>query len=130
MKSNVTLIIASLSSILFTSLHVADDIVRGFEPGGPFDLVLVPVLVIWLYGTLMLAERRSGYVIILLGSLVGILALVLHFRATGGVAGGETAKSSGAFFFVWTLIALGVSSLFSVVLSVQAFLRQPPRLPR
>jgi hypothetical protein len=26
------------------------------------------MLVVWLYGTLVLAERRSGYVIILLGS--------------------------------------------------------------
>jgi len=34
-------------------------------------LVAVPILVVWPYGTLVLAERRSGYVIILLGSLLG-----------------------------------------------------------
>jgi hypothetical protein len=33
-----------------------------------------------------------------------------------GVASG-IANSSGGFFFVWTLIALGVTALFSVVLS-------------
>jgi hypothetical protein len=33
--------------------------------------------------------------------------------------GGRIAKSSGAFFFVWTLIALGVTALFSVILSVR-----------
>jgi len=32
-------------------------------------------------------------------------------------AGGNIAKSSGAFFFVWALIALGVTALFSVILS-------------
>jgi hypothetical protein len=31
--------------------------------------------------------------------------------------GGSIAKSSGAFFFVWTLIALGVTALFSIILS-------------
>ena len=33
--------------------------------------------------------------------------------------GGNIAKSSGAFFFVWTLIALGVTALFSVTLSAR-----------
>ena len=33
--------------------------------------------------------------------------------------GGNIAKSSGAFFFVWTLIALGVTALFSVILSAR-----------
>jgi hypothetical protein len=31
--------------------------------------------------------------------------------------GGAIAKSSGAFFFIWTLLALGVTALFSVILS-------------
>src|SRR5215471_21217338 len=117
MKQNVMLIIASLLSILFMTFHVTDDIVRGMEPGTFFDLIAVPILVVWLYGTLVLTERRSGYVIILLGSLVGMLAPILHFRATGAVARGEIAQSSGGFFFIWALIALGVTALFSVVLS-------------
>jgi len=41
------------------------------EPGGLSNLVAVPIFVVWLYGMLVLAERRSGYVIILLGSLLG-----------------------------------------------------------
>ncbi|HET9708075.1 MAG TPA: hypothetical protein VFP39_07210 [Gemmatimonadales bacterium] len=119
MKHSVMLAIASLLSILFTTLHLADDIVRGFEKGGLSNLVAVPILVTWLYGALVLAERRSGYVIVLLASLLGTWAPVIHFRAAGGVAGGEIPQSSGAFFWVWTLIALGVSSLFSAILSVQ-----------
>jgi hypothetical protein len=102
-------------SILFITLHTTDDIVRGMEPGRLFDLIVVPILAVWLYGTLVLAGRRSGYVIILLGSLLGLLVPVIHMKGTG--VGGALAKSSGAFFFIWTLIALGVTALFSVILS-------------
>ncbi len=38
---------------------------------------------------------------------------------TGEGVGGEIAKSSGAYFFVWTLLALGVTATFSVILSVR-----------
>jgi hypothetical protein len=117
MKPKVVLIIASLLSILFVTLHVTGDIVRGMEPGKLFDLIVVPILVVWLYGTLMLTERRSGYVIILLGSLLGSLVPVIHMKGAG--VGGTIAKSSGAFFYIWTLIALGVTALFSVILSVR-----------
>jgi hypothetical protein len=117
------LTIASLLSIFFMTLHLADDIVRGFEKGGLSNLIAVPILVTWLYGTLVLAERRSGYVIILLGSILGSGIPVIHFMRAGGVVGGEIAKSSGALFFVWTLIALGVTAVFSVILSARALLR-------
>ena len=116
MKQSVVLMIASLLSILFVTLHTADDIVRGMEPGTLFDLIVVPILVVWLYGTLVLAERRSGYIIVLLGSLLGCLVPVIHLKGAG--VGGAIAKSSGGFFFIWTLLALGVTALFSVILSV------------
>jgi hypothetical protein len=117
MKHNLTLTISSLLSILFFTFHLTDDIVRGFEKGRVSNLTAVPIFVVWLYGTLVLAERRSGYVIILLGSLLGLAVPVLHMMGKG--VGGEIAKSSGAFFFVWTIIALGVTALFSVILSVR-----------
>ena len=120
MKSSVLLAMTSLLSILFMSLHLADDIVRGMEPGGVSDLlIVVPILVIWLYGTLVLTERRSGYVIILLGSLLGLVVPLVHFKGAGGVVGGRIAGSAGAFFFVWTLIALGVTAAFSLVLAAR-----------
>src|SRR5271155_3742774 len=119
MKPSVMLTIASLLSVLFITLHTADDIVRGMEPGTLFDLIVVPILVVWLYGTLVLGEGRSGYVIILLGSLLGLVVPVIHMKGKGvGVASG-IANSSGGFFFVWTLIALGVPALISVMLSVR-----------
>ena len=119
MKNTILLTIASLLSILFMTLHLADDIVRGFEKGELSNLTVVPILVTWLYGTLVLAERRSGYVITLLGSLLGAGVPVIHFMARGGVAGGEVAKSAGGFFFVWTLIALGVTAVFGFILSAR-----------
>ena len=123
MKQNLLLTITSLLSILFMTFHLTDDIVRGMEPGGLSSLIVVPILVVLLYGTLVLAERRSGYVIILLGSLLLLVVPVVHMKGKGvGVASG-IANSSGGFFFVWTLIALGVTALISVILSVRGLLR-------
>jgi hypothetical protein len=124
MKHNAVLTIASLLSILFMTLHLADDIVRGMEPGTLSDLIAVPILVVWLYGTLVLAEKRSGYAIILLGSLLGLLVPVIHMKGVG--VGGAIAKSSGGFFFIWTLLALGVTALFSVILSARGLWARLP----
>jgi hypothetical protein len=117
MKQNLLLTITSLLSILFMTFHLAGDIVLGFEKGGVSNLIAVPILVVWLYGALVLAGRRSGYVIVLLMSLLGLLVPVLHMRGKG--VGGEIAESSGGFFFIWTMIALGVTALLSVILSVR-----------
>src|ERR1700720_2057834 len=126
MKPNVMLTIASLLSILFLTFHLTDDIVRGMEPGTISDLTAVPILVIWLYGTLvLLAERRSGYVIILLGSLLALVVPVIHMKGAG--VGGAIAKSNGAFLFIWTLLALGVTGLFSVILSARGLWEQLTR---
>ena len=121
MKHNVMLTVASLLSILFLTFHLTDDIVRGMEPGTLPNLGGVLIFVVWLYGTLVLAERRWGYIIILLGSLLGLGVPVIHMMGKGVGVDGNIAKSSGAFFFVWTLIALGVTALFSVILSVRGF---------
>src|SRR3954464_94495 len=120
MKHSVMLTITSLLSILLLTLHLTDDIVRGWEPGGLSNLIGgVLISVVWLYGTLVLAERRAGYIILFLGSLLGLGVPVIHMKGRGvGVASG-IANSSGGFFFVWTLIAVGVTSLFSAILSAR-----------
>src|SRR5262245_53970232 len=112
--------ITSLLSILFMTFHLTDDIVRGMEPGALPDLAGgVLVLVVWLYGTLVLAERRSGYVTMFLGSLLGSIVPVIHMKGKGF---GENAKTGGGFFFVFTLLALGVTAVFSLILSVRGLL--------
>ncbi len=127
MKHNVMLTIASLLSILLGTFHLADDIARGMSPGGLPNLFAVVICVVWLYGTLVLAERRSGYVIILLASLLLMGVPVIHMR---GVGVGFGTTRSGGFFFVWTLLAMGVTALFSVILSVRGLWSLPWRRAR
>src|SRR5215510_15976925 len=106
MRHNTLLTVTSLLSILLFTFHLADDIVRGMEPGTISNLTAVPIFTVWLYGTLVLTERRSGYIIMFLGSLLSLAAPVIHMMGKGvGVRSG-IANSSGGFFFIWTLIAL------------------------
>src|SRR6266850_5627207 len=79
MKHNSILTIASLLSILLLTLHITDDIVRGISKAEPSNIALA-VLVVLLYGTLVLAERRSGYVIMLLVGLFAAAMPVIHMR--------------------------------------------------
>ena len=48
-------------------------------------------------------------------------------RANLGVFRGQIAKSSGAFLFVWTLHALGVTAMFSLILSARGLWSLQPR---
>jgi hypothetical protein len=126
MKRNVVLSITSLLSILLLTLHVTDDIVRGISKAEPSNIAIV-VLAVFLYGTLVLAEQRSGHVIMLLVGLFAAGMPVIHMR---GAHYPEIAKSAGGFFFVWTLWALGGLGVFTFVLSAQglwAMRRGQPR---
>ena len=117
MNRNVVLTTMSLLSILLISLHLTDDFVYGTDRSAGSNVIVVAVLVTWLYGTLVLAGRRPGYAIMLLGSAMGILVFTVHVDKAGGLPAGTLAESSGAFFFVWTLLALAVTSVFSAILS-------------
>jgi hypothetical protein len=130
MKESVMLTITSLLSILFMMFHLTDDILFGMASPRFANLFAVLVFVIWLYGTLVLAERRAGYIIILLGSLLGLVVPVVHMKGAAGVVGGDIGRSSQAFFFVWTLLALGVTAMFSAVLSARALWSLPWRRQR
>jgi hypothetical protein len=123
MKHNLMLTIASLLTILLMTLHLTSDTIHarvGTPEAGGSTLVAVPILAIWLYGTLVLAERRSGLIIMLIGSLLALGMPVAHVMAAEGVFRGQIARSSPAFLFVWTLHALGVLGMFSLILSVRA----------
>ncbi len=124
MKQTALLTTTSLLSILLLTLHITDDIVRGISKAEPSNTALI-VLVVLLYGTLVLAERRSGHVIMLLVGLFAAAMPVLHMR---GAHYGEIARSSGGFFFVWTLWALGGLGGFTFVLAARglwSLLRRP-----
>ena len=123
MKNTLLLTIMSLLSILFMTFHLADDTLRakvGTAEAGGATLIVVPILVVWLYGTLVLAERRSGHIIMLIGALLAMGMPVVHVMlGPAGVFSGQLVKSSGGFLFVWTLHAMGVTAMFSLILSAR-----------
>jgi hypothetical protein len=131
MKNSVMLTITSLLLILFLTVHLAGDIVYGYEPGGLSNLVvMVLISVVWLYGTLVLAERRSGYIIMLLLSLFSLVVPYVHMKGRGVGVTSKIANFSGHFFFVWTLLAIGVLGLFSAILSARGLWSLPWRRSR
>ena len=132
MKPNVMLTIASLLLVLLLMFHLADDIVYGYEPGGLANLIGgVLITVVWLCGILLLGERRSGYIIMLLGSLFSLVVPIVHMKGPKGVGvASRLANTSGHFFFVWTLLAIGVLGVFSAILSARGLWSLPWRRPR
>ena len=111
MKHNVMLIVASLLSLLLTIVHLTQDVILQAEGHVKYPIPVV-VFALWLYATLMLSNRVWGYIIMLLGGLIGAGMIVVH--SPGGVVG-----KSGGFFFVWTLFALSTTGWFTAILSAR-----------
>jgi hypothetical protein len=113
MKPNTALTISSLLSIVLFTVHLTHDFVFGLDSMSRTEtLTFLLIMLVSLYGTVELAGRRWGFVITL---LLGILAAGLPVLHT---VGGPRSASRG-FFFVWTLLALGASGVFSAVLSAR-----------
>ena len=70
----------------------------------------------------MLGERRWAHLIVLIGSIGGAGVPYLHMMGRG-LVGGRAANYSGVFFWVWTLLALGVTASVSAVLSARGLWR-------
>ncbi len=111
MKPSVMLTVASLVTLLLLMFHLTDDVLLQAE-GHVKYFIPVFVFVVWLYGTLMLRDRVSGYIIMLLGGLIAAGMIVVHSR--GGVV-----HKSGGFFFVWTMFALSATGWFTAILSAR-----------
>jgi hypothetical protein len=120
MKNNVTLTATSLLSVLLFAFHWSDEISRGMEVGTLSAFGGIVILVVWLSGTLVLGGRRSGYIISLVGGILGLGVLVLHMSGKGIVGGRIPPNSPGAFFWIWTLVALGTISTISAILAARA----------
>lgn len=120
MKQNVLLLqVMSLLAAVLLSLHVTDDIVRGYDGWGFEKLSFQLILVVWSYAALLLAERRSGRILMLLGGLLAALMPAIHMRGSGAFV-----KSNGAFFFIWTLFAVGTSGALSAILAARGLRRR------
>lgn len=115
MNNNRLLKIMSLLSLLFLTLHVTDDIVRGISKAESSNIALI-VLVILLYGTLVLVGGLWGYVITFIVGLFAAINPVMHMRGTHYP---EIAASPGGYYFVWTLWALGAFGGVTMILSVR-----------
>lgn len=111
-----TLTVASLLSIVLLPLHIGGDIVRGFDAGGPGLLIAVLILLVLACGTLLLAERPSGHVIMFLGGLAALGMPLIH-RNNGFTA--AVARSPGGLLFIWTLMALGVTGGLAMILAAR-----------
>ena len=118
MNLRITLTITALLSILLSTFHLADDVVIGIEPGGTSNYVGILIVAVYLYAAVMLGERRWAHVIVLIGSIGGAAVPYLHMTGVG-LVGGKATNYSGKFFWIWTLLALGATTLVSVALSVQ-----------
>ena len=108
-----------LSTTLF-AVHWIDEVARGLEPGTPNALGGIVILVVWLYAAVVLGDTLPGYLLMLLGGILGVGVLVLHMQGTMGLVGRRIANTPGVFLWVGTLISLGVTSAMSAILSLHA----------
>jgi hypothetical protein len=110
-KDNVMLTIVALLSIVLSTLHITDDVMnQGGMP--PKDVVsILVIIVVFLYGTTLLMGRLSGFALILLGSLGAAAMPFVH--------GASMAQARHGYFFIFTLLALGVTGTFGAILAVR-----------
>jgi hypothetical protein len=122
MKHNLILTVSSLISILFMTFHMTQDTLHaraGNPEAGGSTLIAAPILVIWLYGTLLLRERRSGHIIMLIGSILAMAMPAFHIMGPQGIFSVEFARYSGAFLFFWSFFVLSMTGMLSFFLSVR-----------
>src|SRR5262245_16995543 len=127
MKDNVTLTVTSLLTILFLTFHLSDEITRGMEPGRLNMVIPVFVLAGWMYAALAFNGRGWGYIVLLLGAIIGTGIPILHMSGAAGLISSRIANSRGAFFWVWQNFTLGVISACSLILAVRGLWSLPWR---
>lgn len=111
MKANTLLSLTSLLCIVLLTFHLADDVVLGKDVLDVARLsIYLPIIAIWLCGTLLLTGRRAGYGICMLGALLGLSVVAIHASGANGI--------HGAFLHVWLLVAIGGASFFALILAV------------
>ena len=117
MKQNAALTISSLIAIVLFPVHLTHDFIFGLDSmTRPGTFTFLAIMLVFLYGTVELSGRRSGYVIMLLLGIAAMAMPVLH------TVGGPRSASRG-FFFVWTLLALGGTGVFSATLAARELWR-------
>ena len=116
MKQNLTLTISALLLLVLTSFHFTHDVLHdadGLTSGE--TSILLAIMLVMLYATVELAGRRLGYAILVLGGLAAAYMPYLHTM-------GPRATRWG-FFFVWTMMGMGVLGIYLAILSGRALWR-------
>jgi hypothetical protein len=116
MKNTTLLIVTSMVSIALLAVHITDDMVHGYDKLGPANITVSIAIAVLLYGTLVLAHRRSGHVLMLLAAILALGMPIIHLRSHHL---DELVKSDGAFRFILTLYVLGATGIFGVALAVR-----------
>jgi hypothetical protein len=111
MKPAVTLKVMSLLSLLFMTFHLTHDTIRQADGSVMYPIPVI-IFAVWLYATLMASDRAWGYVVMLLGGFFSVGMIVLH-------ADGLAMRSSGGFFFTWTLFALSSTGWVTIILAAR-----------
>lgn len=114
---------AALALLLMTlvAMHLASDMVYGYEPPTQRTLIAIPFAALWLYATLILAGSRSGYILLLIGGLLAAVVPMVHMSGNG--VREAVVKSDGGYFFLLTLVALAMASAVSVLHSFHGLVR-------
>jgi hypothetical protein len=116
MNKNQLLTLTSLILMFLLTIHVVDDIVRGFDSAGLMNLIGIVIAALLVYGSTVLRDRLAGLLMMLFVGLFSTLMPVIHLRSPRI---NEIAQGPGGFFFIWTLWALGVIGIFAIILAVQ-----------
>jgi hypothetical protein len=128
MKQSTLLTVTSLLSILFLTIHLTSDFLHdASELSLQGVLISALILTVLLWGSLVLAERRTGHVIMLLGSLFALLMPVIHLKRQQAC---RRPRQTRRVVLRLTLLALGVTGLFSAVLSVRGLVNLQRGRPR
>jgi hypothetical protein len=105
----VILAAASLLSLLLTIVHLSQDVLL-LAVGSVTYPIPVVVFTVWLYGTLLLADRLGGLIIMLFGGLIGAAMIVVHSK---GIVVGR----AGGLSFVVNLFVLSTSGWMTMILA-------------
>jgi hypothetical protein len=112
------LTVTSVIAGILMSVHLAQDITYGLEPGDLNNLIGgTAIVAIWLYAVLAFRGRLAGYIGAMITGVFSVLVPYIHMRGAGI---GEIAKSAGGFWFASVLLLMAVSGVLSAMLAVHA----------
>ena len=128
MKNSVMLAITALLAAFLFLIHWADDVIRGLDTVNPTNIGGFLILSVWLFGPLVLPDRRSGLILAFLSGILAVGVATLHLNGAS-VASAEFPKSIGAFRFILTLYALGAAGTFTMILAARGLWNLRSRRP-